>query len=105
MATAQKAKKIEYLNVTQGYLGAVTINRRGEEVSVPVEPGGRVFLSDEERELTEQSHAQRKDSPFEPQDIVHRDNLTGEVTFEGHLCPLEDATQFARSGGRLPGQP
>lgn len=102
-ATASRStKRVEYLNTTQGYLGAIRINRRGEEESVAVEPGGRVFLNPEERELTDQSHALREHSPFTPQHVVHRDPLTGEVTFEGELCPLEDATVFQRSGGKLP---
>lgn len=102
MATAQKRnQRTEYLNVTQGWLGARKINRRGEDYSVTIAPGERVFLTAEERELTEQAHAQAKDSPFVVHEVVHRDPHTKEVVGTYQLCPLEPASSFARSGGKV----
>lgn len=70
--------KIEYLNRTQGWLSVRLINRRGEEESRSLEPGDRVFMTDEEREITARSHRLASDSPFVPREIVWHAMSTGE---------------------------
>lgn len=81
--------KTEYVNRTQGFLGAVKINRKQEPEAVPVAPGDRVFLTAEEVQLTEESHAQAKDSPFKLREIIHFDQETGEETAKFTAAPLE----------------
>lgn len=100
-ATAKRThvQRREFINCTQGYLGVVKINRKGDEHAEPVAPGMRVFLTDEEIELTAQQHQRKEDSPFEVREIVHRNLLTGDPVETYMLCPLEPAATFSRSGG------
>lgn len=89
MATATKVKRVGFVNRTQGLVGAVKVNRKGDPDGVPVDPGSRVFLTEEEIELTEQAHAREEDSPFKLREIVHRDPLTGDETARFTAAPLE----------------
>ena len=75
------AEKHQYRNRTQGWIGYVTIDRKGDEVSLAAEPGGRVFLTEEECELTARAHRQATDSPFADHHIVNYDDI-GEVLEE-----------------------
>lgn len=86
---AARPVKREYQNRTQGWLGAITISRKGDEVPIPVAPGERVFLTDEERDLTGNAHKQRKNSPFEIHHIKIYDAV-GEVVeeWDGPLLEL-----------------
>jgi hypothetical protein len=86
--TRSRPKTTEFVNVTQGWLGAIKINRRGEEDAVGIEPGHRIFLTDEEVEITEQSHSTRKASPFREREIVHNDMASGEVLHRFTAAPL-----------------
>ena len=95
MAQRKAAQKHAYLNRTQGWLGAITINRKGDEISGPVPSGDIVYLTDEERDLTAQSHRQLSSSPFETHHIVIRDTNTGEITEEWDGPLLERQRQPA----------
>lgn len=88
MATATRTKRTEFENRTQGLLGAVKINRKGDPEGVPVEPGTRVFLTDEEIELTDQSHAKAENSPFRLREIVHFSPETGDEIARFTAAPL-----------------
>lgn len=66
----------EFVNRTQGWVGVIKLNRKGDEQPTVVEPLGRVFLTAEEQELTEQAHRRREDSPFVERTITHFDPLT-----------------------------
>lgn len=81
--------KTEYINNTQGFLGASKINRKGDEVGVPIAPSGRIFLTEEEKTLTEQAQMEAKDSPFLPRTILHFDSATGDKIAEFVAPPLE----------------
>lgn len=83
------AAKTEFVNKTQGYLGVVKIDRKGEPVGQPVPPEERVFLTAEEVELTEQAHARAEDSPFFIREIVHFNVATQEETDRFTAAPLE----------------
>lgn len=83
------ATKIEFLNRTQGWLGANRFNRKGDLEPVAVAPGERVFLTNEEIEATEQAHARPEDSPFVIREIVHIDLKTGEEIARFTCAPLE----------------
>lgn len=53
-----------FRNTTGGHLGVIKVNRRGEEVSTVVEPGGEVLLTAEEQELTANAPSDPKKNPF-----------------------------------------
>lgn len=72
------AKKTEFHNQSQGYVGVVKINRKGDDVGEPVAPGERVFLTQDEIAATEQSHVKPEGSPFADREIVIRDEHTGD---------------------------
>ena len=86
--TRTRVKRTAFENKTAGYLGAVKIDRKGDEKSVLVAPGDRVFLTQEEVELTEQSHARLADSPFTIREIVHIDPATGDEIARFTAAPL-----------------
>lgn len=81
-------KRTEFENRTQGYVGAVKVNRKGDGEGIAVEPGKRVFLTDEEVELTEQAVSQADLSPFKIREIVHRDPQTGDEIARFSAAPL-----------------
>lgn len=87
MAT-RSAKVTEYVNRTQGWLSARKVNRRGEEENVQLAAGDRVFLTDEERDLTDRAPRRREDSPFTPREIVWHALQTGEEIARFTAAPL-----------------
>jgi hypothetical protein len=77
------AKKAEFVNQTQGYVGAVQIKRNGDEVGVAVPPGGRVWLSVEEQIATANAPQDPNDNPFVARPFTDYDPKTGEVVSSG----------------------
>ena len=98
MATRTAVKRIGFINQTDGWLGAVKVNRKGDEVGVPVAPGERVFLTPEEVTLTEQSHVRAEDSPFIKKHIVHTDIRTGDIIKEFDGEPLARIPEKTAAG-------
>lgn len=88
----------EFINQTQGWVGAVQINRKGDDVAVAVEPGASVFLNEEERELTARAHKRAQDSPFEPRPIVFYDPETRDEKETRTIAPLERAEKVRATG-------
>jgi hypothetical protein len=86
--TRARVKRTGFENRTQGFVGVVKIDRKGDEVGKPVEPGARVFLTDEEIELTRQAPAHADNSPFAIREIVHFEQGTGEEIARFHAAPL-----------------
>lgn len=58
-------ERVRFENTTQGFVGAITIDARGERHSIAVEPGGSVELSEEEQLATANAPRRAQDSPFE----------------------------------------
>lgn len=87
--TKPRVEKIEFLNRTQGYLGVIKINRKGDDAPEAVRPGERVFLTAEEVTLTAQAHVRPEDSPFELREIVHYERETGDEIARFTAAPLE----------------
>jgi hypothetical protein len=56
--------KDEFINTTDGWLGAVQLNHLGQALGVSVEPGGSVFLTEEEQMLTANAPRDDADNPF-----------------------------------------
>jgi hypothetical protein len=83
------AKKSEFLNQTQGYVGAVRISRNGDEQGIAVAPGGRVWLSVDEQIATANAPEDPKDNPFIAAPFVDYDPKTGEMVAEGVREPLK----------------
>jgi hypothetical protein len=77
------ATKAEFLNQTQGYVGAVQIKRTGEEVGIAVAPGGRVWLSVDEQIATANAPQHPDDNPFIARPFTDYDPKTGEVVATG----------------------
>ena len=93
MATAKApARRYPFVNRTQGWVGAVRIDRKGDAKGVPVPPGERIFLTQEEIELTEQAPAHPEDSPFVVREIVHYDPKTADEIERFTAAPLERVT-------------
>lgn len=64
MSTMDDMKQ-EFENTSPGWLGATVIHGRNQDPrAIPVEPGGRIFLSREEQLLTSRAHQRDEDSPF-----------------------------------------
>jgi len=56
--------KDEFINTTDGWLGVVQLNHLGQALGASVEPGGSVFLTEEEQILTANAPREDKDNPF-----------------------------------------
>lgn len=80
-------EKQQFQNATDGWIGAVSINVKGEEIGVAVEPGGTVWLSEAEQILTANAPRLAADNPFIPQKRQRVDPLTGEAE-EVEITPL-----------------
>lgn len=99
---AAPSEKQEFKNTTQGVVGAVRIDRKGDEIGVPVQPGESVFLSQEEQIATANAPRSKADNPFLPQPFKIVDELTAEVVEEGVRPSLElvgEARDLARPIG------
>lgn len=72
-------EKQQFSNATDGWIGAVQISVKGEEVGVAVEPGGTVWLSEAEQILTANAPRRAADNPFIPQMRQRTDPSTGEI--------------------------
>lgn len=88
----EQEQKQEFRNTTDGQVGVITVNRRGEEVPIAVGPGDKIKLSVEEQELTVSSHRDPASSPFLPQTQNVLDPETGDVTGTVELPFLEKIT-------------
>jgi len=81
-------EKIEFINNTEGYIGVVTYAPNGDEKPIAVEPGGTVWLSEAEQELTAKAPKRAEDNPFEPQTVQVLDPETGDVMESRVITPL-----------------
>jgi hypothetical protein len=64
MATSSITSKDEFRNVTDGWLGVVTIDHTGKASGTSVEPGGSCFMTEEEQILTANAPRSDEDNPF-----------------------------------------
>lgn len=78
----------QFRNNTDGYIGAVTYAPNGDEKSVAIEPGGTVWLSPAEQELTAKAPKDAKDNPFIEQRVPVLDPVTGEKIDTRTITPL-----------------
>lgn len=85
--------RAKFRNESGGYLSVVTINSRGDEKGVAVDPDGEVWLSQEEIRATAEAPRLAQDSPFEPQEIHYRDAETGEESTRT-VTPLVQITEL-----------
>lgn len=70
MAQVEKSK---FRNTTNGFLGAITIDHRGERKGISIPPGDDVWLSDDEILETAEAPRDPVDSPFTDQIELVRD--------------------------------
>lgn len=56
--------KDEFINTSDGWVGVSTLKPNGEARGAAVEPGGSVFLSEEEQILTANAPRSDEDNPF-----------------------------------------
>lgn len=94
--------KQEFLNQSQGYVGAVTFKRNGDEHGVAVPPGGRVWLDADEQTATANAPAHPKDNPFIAQPFTDYDVKTGDVIDTGVRAPLKLITEARELAGQRP---
>lgn len=92
----------EFVNRTQGWIGYTRIDRKGDDKAESVEPGGRVFLTADEQELTARAHRRAEDSPFVTRAIVHFDPQTGEIIDQFDAPLLEKVIPAAPRRRRKP---
>lgn len=88
-STVPQVEKREYKNQTAGWLGVVTIDPRGEERGVSIEPHGTVWLSDAEAILTARAPRRPEDNPFVEQTFVGVDENGTRQDFK--MAPLVPA--------------
>lgn len=103
-----KVERAEFRNTTNGWIGAIRLDGRGEEKPIAVAPGDTVWLSQEEQELTANAPRRPEDNPFLAQPFENRDPNTGEVLEEGERPQLELVSSARPTGGTtrtIPGVP
>lgn len=85
--------KTHFENTTDGYVGVVTLDPRGVEKAIAVEPHGRVWLSPEEQQLTADASKKAESSPFVEHPYTHFDEKTGDVIATGSRPLLVEVTE------------
>lgn len=73
-----QVEKQQFENNTGGWVGAVTIDAKGNDVGIAVGPGQRVWLSEAEQRLTAEAPMRPEDNPFVEQSFERIDIETGE---------------------------
>jgi hypothetical protein len=98
-------EKQQFRNETDGYVGAVVIGPKGEEKGIAVEPGGEVWLSEQEQVLTANAPRSADDNPFVEQSMQRfnpesGENETVKVT---PLVPISEARYVPAGDRYIPG--
>jgi hypothetical protein len=62
--------KLEYQNNTSGWIGVVILDHDGKPTGVNVEPGGTIWLSEQEAILTARAPRRAEDNPFEEREYI-----------------------------------
>lgn len=93
MARVELGDRIEFVNNTEGYVGALQYAPNGDQVGVAVEPGGTVWLSPEEQTITAKAPRKAEDNPFIPQRVEILDPDTGKKVGERYVTPLTPNTE------------
>lgn len=70
--------KQQFENNTGGWIGAVTIDAKGNDAAIAVAPGQRVWLSEPEQRLTAEAPQSPQDNPFVEQTFERIDTQSGE---------------------------
>lgn len=86
MTTALENRRL-FRNNTAGWIGAVQVGPTGAPEGVAIEPGGTVWLSEQECRLTAHAPRSAADNPFSEQTYEMRDPETGNVS-QVKITPL-----------------
>lgn len=81
-------ERFQFVNNTDGHIGAVQYKPNGDEAAISVEPHGTVWLSVAEQEITAKAPRDARDNPFIPHVIPILDPHTGAKTGEKTVIPL-----------------
>lgn len=92
-------ERFQFVNNTEGYIGAVQYKPNGDESAVAVEPGGTVWLSVAEQEITAKAPRDARDNPFIPHVVPILDPHTGKQVSEKTVTPLTRNTESRPIGG------
>lgn len=95
--------RAEFINTSDGQVGAIRYKPNGDESAIAVGPGDRVTLSESEQELTAKAHRDPTKSPFLPQPYEKRDPLTDDILDQGERPLLELTNESDRPW--IPGVP
>ncbi len=105
MAQVTATERFQFVNNTEGYIGALQYAPNGDQVGVAVEPHGTVWLSVAEQEITAKAPKRAEDNPFIPQKVEIRDDSTGKVVGERWVTPLTRNTEDRPIGGSNTSRP
>lgn len=98
-------EKQQFKNTTGGFIGAVVIGPKGQETGIPVEPGGFVWLSEQEQVLTANAPRRPEDNPFIEQSRQIFDPVSGDSKTETFtpLVPVNEGRYTPSQGRYVPG--
>ena len=88
MAQVTATERFQFVNNSDGFIGALQYAPNGDQVGVAVEPGGTVWLSVAEQEITAKAPKLAEDNPFIPQRVDILDPNTGKKIGERWVTPL-----------------
>lgn len=94
VSTVPQVEKREFKNNTAGWLGVVTIDHKGEEKGVSIEPFGTIWLSEAEVILTARAPRLAEDNPFVEQTFIGINEAGAREEFQ--MRPLVPAADDAR---------
>lgn len=95
-------EKTLFRNTTEGFVGAIQIDGRGDRKAVAVGPGEEIALSVEEEQETANGPRDPRDNPFLESSTDVRDSETGMVLEEGTKPQLERVTEARAIGSGRP---
>lgn len=95
MSPTLSITKDEFVNDSEGYIGVVVINARGEQGAAAVAPGDTVWLSEEEQVLTANAPRHDGDNPL----------INGKLRLVTEAQEIRSKRPIRPAEGEAPGEP
>ena len=106
MSPVEVPDRKQYRNNTQGWIGVVKLSHLGEELGENVDPGGTVWLTEQEAILTAQAPRLAEHNPFAERIYIVQDPTTKrrkEIKIRPLTLVSGETRQMAAGGRYVPG--
>lgn len=104
---AARGEQRKFINPTPGFVGANVFGPDGKPTAVAVEPGGEIWLTEEEERMTAEAPRLAQDNPFdkewdEPTSFDTFGEVTSHITRKGTLRLCSDPPRPIASDRYIP---